>query len=383
MSKDANQFFEDLNLPDDVIDFVAAQKRIVEALPILSAATLINMQVPPRKDILGEALLFEHSLSALIAPPGTGKTRLTLQMAVCSLCGIDLGPLKCPQRDLKWLILAGNENSLLRYKTDLQNMIAHVPPDMRVRVLNSIYFHVTNSIEDIITAQSMDRIRETVGEIEPDVVVLDPLGDIVSGDANSDTDMRSCLHGLSRAVWGPRPDAAILIVHHAREGAQNIKQATGWDRGNFGKGSKALRAACRAVINMAPKSKDGCGGIVITCGKVNDAPQFSPFAMSYEDGWYVVDDDFDEESWIADVDGKRGAIKSCTIQDIVNFLENQPDKTATQRRISEHFGVSIGTVNARVNTGKNKGWLRVGGKGVKNTGKLTPKIDTSHQEEEL
>lgn len=382
MTINANDFMKTLQFPPELVEWAEKQPQVQDVLPTLPAGDLLDMPLPPRNDIFGEALLFNKSLTALIAPPGTGKTRAALQIAICSLCGIDFGPLTVPQRTLRWLMLAGNENSLLRYQTDLKNMLEKVPEDARELVLQNIHFHVVSDIDDFITGESMDRIRETCKELRPDAVILDPLGDIVQGDANADTDMRASLRSFSRAIWSGNTDAAILLVHHAREGSQNIRQAIGWDRGNYGKGSKALIAACRATINMAPKTSENDGGIVVAAGKVNDAPRFDAFAMDYQDGWYVQDDAWVQSEWEADVDGKRGSVQTCTIQEIVNYIEAQPGKVATQKQIAEHFEVSPGTVNARVKMGVKNRYLKKSKNGVRNTGKLKAVLDVEHFEED-
>jgi hypothetical protein len=121
----------------------------------------------------------------------------------------------------------------------------------------------------------------------------------------------------------------------------------------------------------------------VACGKCNDARPFETFAMKLVDGVYQFDPTFDLESWSADVEGKRSPDPKCTIQDIADFLETQPDKSATQREIAEHCGVAVGTVNKRVKAGQKPGYFKITTKGVKSTGKLPPRAKVEHFEEEI
>lgn len=347
---------------------------------ITPARALADMVPPPREDILGDALLFPRGLTALIAPPGTGKTRLAIQLAVSSLIGRPLGPLAMPRRSLKWLLLIGNENSLRRCKVDLTAQLLSVPAEYADTVLDSIGFQLVEDVDDVIGPQSFGKISKTCEAFSADVVIFDPLGDLLSGDSNSDSDTRESLRSIQHSVWSARPTAAILLIHHAREGRNNTAMAVGWDKGAYGKGSKAIRAACRAVLNVAPGDADNGDKIVVACGKCNDAQPFEPFGLELVNGIYEWDRCFDLEAWAADVEGKRSK-NSLNARDVVDYLAGLCLGAATQAQIAAHFSVDKGTVSRFFNKDANaaffKAFKQAGITYYKSAGKLTPRKSTA------
>lgn len=385
MKLDANDFLAGLAPDPAFVEWADRQPRTADPFPTLTARQIMHAQVPPRQDFVGEAMVFPGAAFSIVGPAGTGKTRFLIQMACCSLSGTPLGPLQCPKIEQTWLLLAGNENSLNRYKADLRAMLHHFPADSHEAILSRLVCHVAEEYDDYMGPDSAERITETVvanGGPAVGVVAYDPTGDLISGDANADADLRLMLRRTGSAVRKASRNAAIAYVHHAREGRLNISQAVGWDKGNFGKGSKALHAAVRSAFNLAPMDKEHTG-IVVACGKCNDARPFAAFGMKLVDGVYQYDPTFDLASWSADVEGKRAPDKKCSIQDIVDFLAGRPEGRATQREIADEFSVSTGTVNSRVKEGEKLHFLKVGNKCVKTTGKLPPRQSVEHFDEDL
>jgi hypothetical protein len=385
MKLDANDFFAGLSPDPEFLKWESSQPKPADPFPCMTARQILHAQVPPRRDFVGEAMVYPGAVFSLVGPAGTGKTRFIIQMACCSLSGTPLGPLQCPQVEQTWLILAGNENSVNRYKTDLRAMLHHFPAESHERILSRVVCHVAEEYDDYIGPDSHERIALTVeahGGPEVGIVVYDPTGDLIKGDANADADLRSMLRLTGSAVRRASRQASVGYIHHAREGRINISQAVGWDKGNYGKGSKALHAAVRAAFNLAPMDKEHTG-IVVACGKCNDARPFETFGMKLVDGVYQLDPAFDLDSWSADVEGKRSPGQKCSIQDIVDFLATAAGGKATQREIKAHFGVSLDTVNRRISAGEKAGILLATNKGVKSTGKQAPREPVEHSEEEI
>jgi hypothetical protein len=61
-------------------------------------------------------------------------------------------------------------------------------------------------------------------------------------------------------------------------------------------------------VNIAPGSPDSNDALVITCGKMSNGKEFSPFAVRLCDSMiYAVDETFDLAGWQSDVTGKSTA----------------------------------------------------------------------------
>jgi hypothetical protein len=372
MPHDFNQHFQDLDL-----DAEMREAGVAKPFFTLSARELLTQPCPPRVDLLGDAILFEAGLAALIAPPGTGKSRAIVQMAAASIIGQPFGPLAGHGRRVPWLFLSGNENSRHRYRRDLEGLLQHFTPDQREVLLDLLHFHVVEQIEETMTASTLGRITETVRQVGAGSVVVDPLGDVLSGDANADLDVRASLRALAQSVWRANPVACLALIHHARTGRLNIAQAVGYDRANYGKGSKALYAACRAVINMAPGDPDDTAKVVFSCGKCNDARSFDTFGLRLDNGLYVPDADFDVDAWTADLEGRRAGA-TFSIQDIVDHLASLPSGGCSQKDLAVALGVTKGAVSKKVTQGIKGGFLRVRRAGretvVISTGKASPRV---------
>lgn len=358
-----NPAFQDIKL-----DAAMAEAGVAKPFPVLSAREMLTQPCPPRVDLLGLAIFFERCLAALMAPPGTGKTRAALQMAVAANTGQPFGPLAGHGRPTRWLFLSGNENSRQRYRADLDALLRNLTDAQREPLLDSLFFHLVEDIDDTMTASTLGRIAETVNDTAAGAVVIDPLGDVLTGDANADSDVRVSLRGLVQSIRKVNPLACIVLVHHARTGKQNIAQAVGYDRGNFGKNSKAVFAACRAVINMAPGDPVDTSKVVFSCAKCNDAAPFPTFGMRLEEGIYVPDPAFDVDAWTADLEGKRN-VASLSVQDIIDFLATCEDGIASQKEICAATGAPKATVWRRVKAGISGGFLRERRNGIISTGK--------------
>lgn len=301
---------------------VPTVERRLHPLHVVSAGDLLAADIPPRVDIIGEAVVFGGAVSALVGAGGTGKSRIVVQLAIHSLVGLDFGPLHVPKLAAgSWLLLIGNENSRRRIHGDISRMLdaLALTPEQREEVGRRLFVHVLDGPDDALTPEGIGRIVDTVKATDAAVVVIDPLGDVIDGDANSDSDVRRTLAAVQSSARTGNPDSAVFLVHHSRDGAQNLRQAYGWDGGNFGKGSKAVRNCCRAMVHVVVRSPDDAdGGVVFVCGKSNDARKFEPFGMTFDGGAYFWDRDFDFEAWKAGLNAAAEGKTLPTVGEVVD-----------------------------------------------------------------
>lgn len=83
-------------------------------------------------------------------------------------------------------------------------------------------------------------------------------------------------------------------------------RATGYDRASFGRGSKALHAVCRGQINLTATDPDSNEGVLVSCGKNSNGPEFAPFAIRLNPNSMIYEPDpgFDREAWEEAVSGR-------------------------------------------------------------------------------
>ena len=161
----------------------------------------------------------------------------------------------------------------------------------------------------VSSPENLSRWRATLEDWPPDVLWVDPWGDLLAGDANQDEDTRNTLSSLRRIMRELCPSAALNILAHSRTGKGNIAQAVGWDAANFGKGSKALYSAARSVWNLAPGDEEDNTMLLGFHAKSNDGPRENPIAIRLDPQTmtYQSVPDFDFDTWRQAVNRKTGS----------------------------------------------------------------------------
>lgn len=331
--------------------------------PVLNGAQLRALDLPPQRSILGDLAIAAGQLSALVGQGGVGKSRLVMQMGLSQVLGWKFAGLPTQGPPLRWLLI-GNENSIHRLKSDYIKMTAALTPDQRNTADSHIFFHVIQTVEDSFISlgseESQRRWADTLAEYKPDIVTVDPFGEVMAGDILKDIDVRATLRTLTRICRRHSQDTAIVILHHARTGRANIAQAVGWDRANFALGSKALYSGCRSVLNVAPADADDSSRIVLSCGKSNDTRPFSPVGLQLNESTmlYDIDPTFDLQTWRDDVEGKRGG-QSASIKDVLDAVgEGAVRHKDIIVKVVEATGCSIRTAKMRISDALKKNYLR-------------------------
>ncbi len=322
--------------------------------------------------ILGDSIIERGKWTSLIGVGGLGKTRLALWLAVCQILGREWCGLRVYGTPLRWLILS-NENGLRRWQTDLKAMGALATVGQRTMV--DQYLRIMALVDDedgdlnTGNPESMQRLSVTLREQAPDVIIFDPLSEIVDGDESRTEDMVRTLRTLRPIVRKEVPKAAALLIHHARTGSANVAQAgDNYSSGNFGRGAKALFSAMRAELQLAPGHRDNANRLVLACGKNSDGPKFPTRGLIFnpEDCSYSVDDAFNLDDWRNDVSGQRGG-KACSIADAVQIVRELAPTAADEAKTSaiveamvEASGAGIRTCKGRLAEAVKSGYLRRG-----------------------
>ncbi|HOU59732.1 MAG TPA: AAA family ATPase [Kiritimatiellia bacterium] len=267
---------------------------------------------------------------------GLGKSRLALNIARNQVLGLPFAGLPTAPRPLRHLMM-GSENSIHRLQYDIRKMNAGLTAEQVAMLGAHIRMATLEGPEDTyisMTVTNAARWQATLEAWPPDVLWVDPWGDVLEGEANSDEDARATISNLRRLLRKVKPEAGLCILAHSRTGASNILQAVGFDSANFGKGSKALYSAARCVWNLAPGSESEDPPLVCAHAKCNDKPKEKPFAIRLdpESMTYNREDGFDLEAWQAELSararGRSGPKRGPTMTEEQAF-EALGDKVVT------------------------------------------------------
>lgn len=347
----------------------------------------------PDKTFFLYPILAQGETTALTAVGGTGKSAIVTFFLVCIYAGKSIGPLKVPEEPPrgKWLIVGGNENDLTRYRKDLRLALA-MYPEAEAAVRSSLRFHVQRPGDTPLDGENLFLVEDEIRRLASTDdglagVVIDPISDFRRNDEdlNSDADMKALARRLSDVVHRPAPDAAVLLLHHARGGRDNLLSALDvYDAGEAGRNSKMLGNTCRCVLNAVPRyvAKDK-RGVVFAVGKMNDEWPFEPFSLVRpRDGWFSLDESFNLDAFKAELSEKQPgkAKKSKTAKDdgyadaqddtasgeaeLLSCLAEGEQVTASElvQRYRERTGQSERTAFRRMDAATKNGALRTDGK---------------------
>lgn len=119
----------------------------------------------------------------------------------------------------------------------------------------------------------VDRLNETVENVDPKVIILDPWSDFFTGEENSNDVARALRRVLRRLAQAGR---AVVVVHH--EGKNS--EATGMARA---RGAGALLDGARAAFRVSASKTAQARqlGIHITCTKMSRAAKPDPFELRF------------------------------------------------------------------------------------------------------
>lgn len=256
--------------------------------------------LPPQEFFLGDVFAMGQ-VQCVVGQGGLGKSRLSLNMVRNQVLQIPFADMPTGNRPLRHLLM-GSENSIYRLQYDTRRMLRGLTDEECTRLDEFIELATIEAPHDAYISlgseSNLVRWQKTIEHCKPDVLWVDPYGDVHAGDANSDNDTRYTISTLFRLLREVNPDAGLVILHHSRTGANNIAQATGFDAANFGKGSKALYSASRAQINLAPYDESESPAIVMVCAKNNNARRFEPLLLTLdEETMTYTSEPIDIEEW--------------------------------------------------------------------------------------
>lgn len=351
-TKDQTELLETWAVENGIINPVTAapQPDVTTTIPMIAAATitvtpplvpvklsirrpgdLLKMQFDDSDILLGDRVLAKSQFLVIAGQAGIGKSRFALQLAVDSILNRDFLKLPIKNGGGKWLMLQ-TENSNRRLNKDLQRLKESLTEEQWNTVHDNLHIHTLEEQHDYILTLgdqvNFSRIEQAILEVEPDVVVFDPLYAFGTGDLNSDVDMAESCRKLQELALKGNSQRALIVLHHSLTGKQGAIRVMGYDRASFGRNSKVLYAWTRAQINLAPGSADNNDTIVVVCAKNNNGKSFDPFAakLNTKTMLYEVDHMFDFKKWQDGVRGKGTQAKLIADDAIAALLKDNPMK---------------------------------------------------------
>ena len=323
----------------------------------LSARTpdeLLKMEFDPGDNYFENGIVARYQSCTLLGPAGVGKTRLALQMAVCSILGRSFLGWKASKRKIRWLIIQA-ENSSRRIKADLAAIRAWVGEELWPLVEANLVIHTLEKDHDsflnLSDRASAELVAKLVKKYKANVVMFDPLYAFATGNLNTDAAMLRTCKALSDIARLGAPDCAVVVLHHALTGREGARKVTGYDRGSYGRGSKALNMWTRGQINVAAVSPENNDQLVIACGKNSNGPPFADFGVRLDPDTMIYEEDpeFDVRAWQAELNGEKNSVTKPTPEAVALLVKDLPlARKALKELVMEEFGYSQASAYALI-----------------------------------
>ncbi len=263
---------------------VTADER--QTYTVRNAMEIAEMELPGLEYAVAGIPLEGGNVAEVIGPPGIGKSRLMLWLAICQVIGKPFPDESWAGRKdpLTWLFF-GTENSLRRWNSDLRVIVKSLTADERELLRRFIYLPTLEHPDDaymiLDDAANVEKCIQTMRIVNPDVIVFDPWGDLCADELKDEVQRDTVRQVRKIARSGRNPNVPVILLNHSRMGAKVYESA--WtDPGNYGRNSKAIYGQCREVFNIRPAytDPDSFGkSLEILDVKHNDRRGFRPVAV--------------------------------------------------------------------------------------------------------
>lgn len=196
-----------------------------ETIPLRAAFPIDAKSIEPRKWII-PGLLLRRYLSVLVAPPGSGKSLLTLQLALAVATGEEWGGWQ-PRGICKTLVVNTEDDfEEMRRRLYVAAEAMSVDQSKLGGILLAeapetiVIARTDNKTKTVLRTPLLERLIQTILANNIDVIVVDPFAETFEGDENSNSELK-----WAAILWrevARRTGAALLLVHHTRKYASGM-----------------------------------------------------------------------------------------------------------------------------------------------------------------
>jgi RecA-family ATPase len=317
-------------------------------LTIWTPSQFLAYEDDPQDILLENGYLEKGSPVAFCGPPGIGKSRLIMQLAITSILGAAFLGWRTNAANLRWLILQ-NENGNRRIKSEYEAMLGAMTFEDRKKLDEALFMAaIVSDIDgDLNLADSAvyKRVREAVGDFKPDLVVGDPLTALTSEDLNSDQAMLSAARTFGRVARVDNMKAVPVLIHHARTGKAAQEGMSGADRASFARNSKALYGFIRSQINMGPVEEKKNDRLFFASGKCNNFREFDEIIIELDHAtrFYLKTSENADEVRDNRRDGHGGRPNKFHAKDLQKYLRRDESRPKADVKLEVCMKHSIST----------------------------------------
>lgn len=226
-----------------------------DTLPLLPAFPIVPQQIPTRDWIIPGVLLRRY-LSVLVAPPGSGKSLLTLQIGIAVAAGLSWGGWTVRERAKVLVVNAEDDADEMRRRLWASAQVMNVGQDQLAGNIflaeapESIVIARTDAkTRTVIRTPLVDTLVRTIEREGIGLIVVDPFAETFEGDENNNSEVKWA--GILWREVARRTGAAVLLVHHTRKYASGMAGDADASRGGG-----ALIGTARIVSTLFAMTED-------------------------------------------------------------------------------------------------------------------------------
>lgn len=249
-------------------------------LSIMDASDLYVDRTPFEPDLIGPGVLGKGDMALLFGPPKSMKSMVIMD----AFRNFALGRSWCglvPQRPLRTFYCQFEVKAdKMRQRLQLAQM-----SDEDVEAMRGM-FMITERFTPVLNAEFVQQFGELARATFTegiDVLILDPLANIYTGDSENDNaQMARFIRQIKLLRNAINPDVAIVMVHHSSKMQREDRHA---DPFNSGRGASSLRGAYDTGIYL--DRLDEGSELVKMWMELRNGPPRAPFSLAFRDGRFV------------------------------------------------------------------------------------------------
>lgn len=239
--------------PKTEFDVYRAPPSGIEPRPVDATTTLLE---EPRRWLLGHTAI-RGKLTVLIAPPGAGKSTLTLAAALSVAANKPILGMQVHEQTAAWLY--NNEDDLPEINRRLHAAMIHngISPEA---LKDRLYLNSGEKLPFVIAKRTgqgdSKRLRRTdamqeaidfIIKLGIGLVIFDPFSETHEGDENDNVEMREVASWFREIAQ--RANCAVILVHHTRKLPAGSSEG---HAGNMdsGRGASSVSGVARVVQTL-------------------------------------------------------------------------------------------------------------------------------------
>jgi AAA domain/DnaB-like helicase N terminal domain len=329
---------------------VAGREKLID---VITPAQARQFEPNPADFLVGDGLVIRGQVITVGGAPGVGKSRLATSLAVAGASGLGFWQ-GYPVRSRWRTLILQTENNGLRLKEECE----------AINPKFDEFIKISNNLPQGINFGSAEFRRELVALYDAwpfEMLVLDPLNDIVAEDGQAD--YKEAMANIRRAFSGRAMPAIVFVAHLRKPRAEHgNRRKSGRELLHELSGTLAIGSTSRTVFIVQAATNDMADDrIIFEVAKANDCKPdwLSEFgtrtAWHRRNGTFSPCEGFDWSAWDNPGNEERRAVSDEMLE---AALEDEPDGLKAWRiaeKIAEANGIGKSTVARAIAEG---GYLR-------------------------